>query len=103
MFEPKIRKNISFKCRRCDRTPQVIEINGSTHKIECISCGIHLVGEDFDRMRRELLIEYRDQVGRNFNRRLINERRMGRVPLTKVDNEFSDPHWPFILVIEGDA
>ena len=43
------------------------------------------------------------QEARNISRKLLRDRGMGRIPLTQVDNEFSDPEWPFTLVIEGDA
>ena len=96
-------KRISFKCSHCQNTAKIVESDGRIETVECLPCGIALNGEDARLMYNELIVKYRNQEGRNIMRREIRKMGMSRVPLTQVDDEFSDTRWPFILVIKGDA
>lgn len=93
-------KRISFKCGTCQVQAKItvdddLEILG----VDCFSCGTSVGAEESRLMYDTLLREYREEEGRNFVRRLLNERGMARVPLAKVGNEFRDPRWPFILTV----
>ena len=98
-----IRKHISFKCCKCNKTANIIERDGRIESITCPSCGVFVSGNDATLMRADLNEGLRFQEGKNFSRRLVNKLGMGRVPLGKVDKEFSHPDWPFILVSIDDA
>ena len=98
MVTYKIRKRESFKCCKCHRTANSIERDGGIENITCPSCGVFVSGDDATLMHTDLSKGLRIQEGRNLGRRLVNESGMGRVPPSKVDNEFSNSDWPFILV-----
>ena len=100
-----LRKHVSFKCGNCESAAKVVtgDEDGRMKSVFCPSCDTSLEGENAGLMYDELIKRYRFQEARNISRRIINKRGVGRVPLTKVDNEFSDPKWPFILKIEADV
>ena len=98
-----IRKKISFKCHTCQSKAQCMEVDGQLNSVECLACNIRLDTDTTNIMYQTLIKEYAIQEGRNISRGLLRKRGMGRIPLTKVDNELFNPKWPFILVIEGDA
>ena len=103
MISHHVRKYVSFKCHSCQGKAQLTEVDGRLDRVECLVCNIWLDTDTANAMYQTLIKQRIIQEGRNFNRRLLRDRGMRNVPLTKVDNEFSDPEWPFILVIEGDA
>ena len=97
------RKHETFKCRICKGKAQMLEVDGRLDSVRCLTCNVSVKAPDARLMYETLRERYVIQEGRNFNRRLMNKRGMGRVPLTKVDNEFSDPKWPFILVAKDEG
>lgn len=103
MTSYKIRKHISFKCQFCQRRAQSTEVNGQLDRVECLTCNTRLDSDTTQIMYQSLIRQYVIQEGRNANRRFLRDRGVARIPLTQVSNEFYDPQWPFILVIEGDA
>ena len=98
-----VRKSISFKCRQCEGTAEIIESDGRIEGVHCPACGVALDGVDARLMVRELQVQYVRQEGSNLNRIRLRKARIGRVPLRKVTNEFSDPRWPFTLIADDDA
>ena len=98
-----VREEVTFKCRACERVAQMLEVNGGLDSVRCLPCNVSVKAPDARLMYESLSEQYRIQVGRNLMRRHVNKGRVGRVPLTKVDNEFSDPKWPFILVLKDEG
>ena len=97
-------KNVSFKCGNCkDPAKVAVGEDGGIESVFCPSCGTTVDAEDAGPMYLELFRQYSIQEARNLSRRAINKTRIGRVPLTKVGNEFTDPRWPFILILKDHA
>ena len=71
--------------------------------MRCLTCNVSVESPDARLMYETLRARYAAQTGRDILRRRVNKSGMGRVPLTKVDNEVSDPKWPFILVLEDET
>ena len=94
-----VTKGISFKCRACEGPAKIVYDDGSIQRVFCPPVALLLMGaERAGEMYRTLILPNLKEEGRNFFRRMLRKRGMGRVPLRKVDNESSDPRWPFILV-----
>ena len=93
-----VTKGISFKCRACEGPAKIVYDDGSIQSVFCQACGISVDGENATEMYRTLILPNVLEESRNVIRRDLRKRGMGRVPLRKVGNEFSDPRWPFILV-----
>ena len=91
MITYKIRKREPFKCCKCHKTVNIIERDGGIENITCPSCGVFVSGDNATLMHADLSKDLRLQESKNLGRRLVNELGMGRVPLGKVDNEFSNP------------
>ena len=96
------RKQVTFKCRACKGDAQMLEVDGRFDSMRCLTCNVSVESPDARLMYETLSQQYRIQEGRNIMRRRVNKSGMGHVPLTKVDNKFSDPKWPFILVLEDE-
>lgn len=95
-----VTKRVSFKCRACESAAKIVEVDGSVDRVFCPACGASVDGADARSMYHELSLYYLRQEGSNVIRRELRKRRMSRVPLRKVDNEFSDPQWPFVLMLD---
>ena len=94
-----VTKSISFKCRACEGPAKIVYDDGSIQRVFCPACGASVDGaERAGEMYRTLILPNLKEEGRNFFRRMLRKRGMGRVPLRNVDNESSDQRWPFILV-----
>ena len=94
-----VTKGISFKCRACEGPAKIVYDDGSIQRVFCPACSASVDGaERAGEMYQTLLLPNLKEEGRNFFRRMLRKRGMGRVPLRKVDNESSDQRWPFILV-----
>ena len=103
MISHELRKYVSFKCHSCQGEAQVTVADERIERVDCLACVVMVELHDATLMYDTLIKRYSLQEARNISRRLLRDRGMGRILLTKVDDEFSDPEWPFILVIEGDA
>ena len=102
MYEFRESKITSFRCGTCEREAEVAALDGELQSVSCEPCGVRLDGADAREMHRELSRQYAIQKARNLSRRVIAERGMGSAPLNQVGDTFSDPAWPFILVLESD-
>ena len=94
------RVSVQFRCRRCQNLADMIEVDGALGYVRCVPCGI--VERRGQMMYHQLIVKYRDQVARNLLAAQL--RRAGiRRPIHPVNNEISDPRWPFILIAEQDT
>ena len=94
--------DVSFECLACKDKAQMVEIDGRLDHVYCTPCGVLVDSPDAILMYQTLIERHRLQVGRNISRRIVSKSGMGRVPSSKIDNEFSDSRWPFILKIKDD-
>ena len=96
-------KHVSFKCRDCEGAAKIVEVDDGIDRVFCPSCGSTVDGEDARSMYHELRLRYVRQESSNVLRRELRKRRVGSVPLRKVGNEFADPRWPFILMLNDNG
>ena len=97
-----VKVSISFECGDCECPAKMVEVDGAIDRVFCPSCGTEVDGRRAHDMIDTLRLRHIKQEGSNVMRREVNKRRMGRVPLRNVANEFSDPRWPFVMKIESD-
>ena len=96
-------KRESFKCRACEGAAKIVVVDEGVDRVFCPACGASVDGDDARSMHHELRLRYIEQEGSNVMRRDLRKRGMGRAPLRKVDNEFSDPRWPFVMMLDDDG
>ena len=93
-----------FLCGSCKQPAQMIgdEIAGETtlDRVVCLTCGTAVDGDDVGEMSTTLIVRYRDQMARQRSRLLIREYGFPEAPVSSVDDELSDPRWPFVLKAE---
>ena len=94
------RLSLKFRCRRCQNLADMIEVDGALGYVRCVPCGI--VEHRGQMMYHALLLQRQKETARNLVTRQLRAAGIRR-PLSHVGNEFSDPRWPFILVVEHDT
>ena len=99
MADYEFTKAKTFQCSNCESAAKIVVGDSGIESVFCPSCGTSVDGETARLMHDELFNQYVIQEGRNIMRREVNKTGIGRVPLTKVDNEFSDSRWPFTLIL----
>ena len=80
----------------------LMEDDGTISRVFCPSCDNAVDAPDAAVMYETLRKCYVVQQGRNIVRRELRGRGMGNLPVTGVDNEFSDPRWPFIMMLQDE-
>ncbi len=71
-------------------------------RVSCLTCNVDVAGSEAQVMYEELRSRFVEQLARQVSRERL--RKSGfNVPLTKVDDEFSDPAYPFVLSFKTDA
>ena len=90
----------SFRCRACQKPAKMIvdDVDVRIERVFCTVCDASVEWTDAQTMYDELIKRFVEQKARQVSREIL--RNSGtRVPLSNVDDEFSDPAYPFILVI----
>lgn len=98
-----VKKQMSFRCRNCHNNARIAMVDDEMERVECSVCGNSVEGENARIMYRTLAQRLAAQEGRNVARRIIRESKLGNIMSSPVASEFSDPRWPFILIVKGDA
>ena len=93
---------ISFRCDACDGRAKIVVDDNRVERVFCPACSATVAGDDARLMYTTLRDRRIEQAARRHMRGIINESSLGRVPLTKVEKEFRDARWPFVLEVEVD-
>lgn len=95
-------KKVSFRCAACSSPAQITvdddEPPPPIIRVFCPECCSEVAGAEAHEMYLDLVRKSVIQEGRNIARQRLNESGLGRLPLQKVDTEFSDERWPFALL-----
>lgn len=96
--------SMHFLCGTCKHPAQMTgdEIDGETtlERVACLTCGTALDGDDLETMYLTLVMRYRDQMGSQISGLFLREHGFPNAPVGRIDDEFSDPRWPFVLKVE---
>ena len=94
---------ISFRCGVCEKPAKIVvdDVDMRVELVFCPSCGDLLEGPLAHIMCETFIKRYAEQKARQFPRKSIRGR-FGRLPITDVDNEFTDPTYPFVMVANDD-
>ena len=93
-----------FRCSVCKQRAEMVDDTDTNKltRVSCLTCNVEVTGADAQVMYEELRSRFVEQTARQVSRESLRESGL-RVPLSKVDDEFGDSAYPFVLTLKTDT